>query len=150
MRYTVLKVDMMDGTAVVGNKEDGTMETYSLNAFNYTPNVGDVVSVYHNENETMIVLEEEARVDIIEGEPLLRGYKVNKIAYALLAIFVGELGVHHYYAGNNSRGTKYLLLTLLLGWTVIVPIVICIKCIIQAVKVLSMPADRDGNVIIYN
>lgn len=153
MIHTVLKVDMINDTAVIGNDIDETMEEYPLRDFNYTPNIGDAVKVYKNGDETMVVLDhsvqEEAPAVNYEHRGQ-RGYTVNKVAYVLFAVFLGYLGVHHFYAGDSARGVKYLLCSILLCWTVIFPIYIWIKCIIQAVKVGSMQADENGNVVLYH
>ncbi len=39
----------------------------------------------------------------------------SKIAAALLAFFMGTLGVHNFYLGNNTRGAIQLALTIV-GW----------------------------------
>ncbi|GEM_PF-1989249 len=152
MTYKVLKVNMIDGTATVGNDVSETMEDYPLSDFNYTPNTGDEVKLYKNGAKVLIVLASEN----MDEQPMEQvspagshSMKVNRIVYALLAILVGDFGIHHFYAGDNARGVKYLLLSLLLSWTFVVPFVIWIKCIIQAVSVLNMPADQDGNVTLY-
>jgi len=44
--------------------------------------------------------------------------------YILLALFLGLLGIHDFYAGHIGSGVFFLLVTLLLGWLV-VPLGIC-------------------------
>lgn len=145
MIYKVLQVDMIKGTATIGDDASGTMEAHPLSDFKYTPNIGDAVNVYRQGTETMILLaEDHAKEDDRPSQ------KVNRLVYALLAFFLGDLGIHHFYAGDSARGVKYLLLSIFLSWTIIVPIVIWFKCIFQGVRVLSMPSDPDGNVILYH
>ena len=38
--------------------------------------------------------------------------KVNKIAYALLAIFLGSLGIHRFYARRPVSGVMYILMVI--------------------------------------
>lgn len=45
--------------------------------------------------------------------PLLFVPKKSRVAYVLLAIFLGELGAHNFYAGYVVRGVIQLLITIL-------------------------------------
>lgn len=45
--------------------------------------------------------------------PYLFVPRKSRVAYVLLAIFLGELGVHNFYAGYVGRGMTQLLITLL-------------------------------------
>lgn len=65
--------------------------------------------------------------------------KVNKIVYIVLALFLGNFGVHRFYAGKNSSG----LLHLAFFWTGI-PHVIAIISAINTM--LFRPADKHGNI----
>ena len=61
----------------------------------------------------------------------------SKLAAGLLAIFLGYLGIHNFYLGYTSRAVTQLLLSLLLSWTVVVPIGIWIWTIVEAVKIFQ-------------
>lgn len=37
---------------------------------------------------------------------------VNKWVYVILALFLGGLGIHHFYAGYNGKGFLFLILSL--------------------------------------
>ncbi|MBO4632358.1 MAG: TM2 domain-containing protein [Lentisphaeria bacterium] len=65
----------------------------------------------------------------------------SRLAYILLAIFLGGFGVHNFYAGYNQKAVIQLLLTLFLGWTVIVAIAVFVWVIIDIVQVT---ADANG------
>ena len=41
--------------------------------------------------------------------PVYSGKTVNKIAYGLIAIFLGWIGIHRFYAGRWLSGIMYLL-----------------------------------------
>ena len=43
----------------------------------------------------------------------------QRIVYILLALFLGTLGVHNFYAGYTGKAIAQLLITLLLGWLVL-------------------------------
>jgi len=48
----------------------------------------------------------------------------SKIGYILLGVFLGNLGVHNFYAGYIGQGLAQLLISVFLFWTIIaIPIV---------------------------
>ena len=65
----------------------------------------------------------------------------SRLAYILLAIFLGGLGVHNFYAGYTKKAVIQLLLTLLLGWTGIAALVVLIWIILDIIQVT---ADANG------
>ena len=68
------------------------------------------------------------------AQPVYTGKTVNKIAYALIAIFIGYLGIHRFYAGKWVSGILYLLFC----WTLIPGILGLIEGIIAVTR------DDDG------
>ena len=66
----------------------------------------------------------------------------SRLAYILLALFLGGLGVHNFYAGYTGKGVAQLLLTILLIWTIIVPLAVWIWTIVEMVTV---DHDAQGN-----
>lgn len=65
---------------------------------------------------------------------------VNKLSYALLALFVGGFGVHKFYAGKVGLGILYLVFC----WTLIPGLVAFIEFIIA----LCTQADANGNIYV--
>lgn len=47
------------------------------------------------------------------NDPYLYVAKKSRVAYIVLAIFLGELGIHNFYAGYAGRGVAQLLITIL-------------------------------------
>lgn len=47
------------------------------------------------------------------NDPYLYAAKKSRVAYIVLAIFLGELGIHNFYAGYAGRGVAQLLITIL-------------------------------------
>lgn len=59
----------------------------------------------------------------------------TRIAYILLGIFLGGLGIHNFYAGYNGKAVAQLLITLLTGWLIVPLIVVWIWVIVELVTV---------------
>ena len=64
----------------------------------------------------------------------------SRLTYILLAIFLGCLGMHNFYAGYAERGIAQLLITLLVGW-LIVPLIVNVIWIIVEICVVDTDAD---------
>lgn len=81
------------------------------------------------------------------AQPRPRSAK-SKMAAGLLAIFLGELGIHNFYLGYTKRAVTQLLISILLCWTGIAPFAMWIWAIVEAVKIFQgeMP-DADGNAL---
>ncbi len=72
----------------------------------------------------------------------------SKLIAFLLALFLGTLGIHNFYLGYTKKAIIQLLCSLLLSWTVIVPIGIEIWALIEGIQALmgNLP-DADGNAL---
>lgn len=73
----------------------------------------------------------------------------TKLVTLLLWFFLGTLGVHHFYAGNNGKGILYLCLTF--GGFItcgVTTLVVGVLLIIDLVKILTDKyTDASGNTI---
>ena len=65
----------------------------------------------------------------------------SRLAYILLAIFLGGFGVHNFYAGYTKKAVIQLLLSVLLGWTGIAVVAVVIWVILDIIQVT---ADANG------
>ncbi|MCP1226093.1 TM2 domain-containing protein [Sebaldella sp. S0638] len=77
--------------------------------------------------------EKRERVDVNYGKRA-----VHKVVYALLAIFLGWLGIHKFYAGKPVQGIIYILFS----WTGIPSIIAFIEGIVALLK----DSDAYGNI----
>lgn len=70
----------------------------------------------------------------------------SKVVAALLAFFLGALGIHNFYLGYNTKATVQLLLTLV-GWIIIIgPIIAGVWALIEFVQILTGAIDdANGN-----
>jgi|SRR5215213_1861716 len=75
-------------------------------------------------------------------QPVLMNPPKSRLAYILLALFLGGLGIHNFYAGYSGKGVAQLLLTLLLFWTIVVPIGVWIWIIVE---MCTVDHDALGN-----
>ena len=80
------------------------------------------------------------------------GQPKQKLVAALLALFLGGLGIHHFYLGDNKKGIIYLAVNLGGGMLTcgIASLVIAILCIIDAVKLFNGTTNTDfyGNPLV--
>lgn len=152
-------VKITDDKVVVGTTNGGLIEV-NRDEVAFTISIGDEVEVFKNDN--MIVISKPISKPDISASNLEqkntyidqngnsttlkdpvgqdRRKKVNKIAYGLLGIFLGGVGIHKFYAGRIGLGITYLLLF----WTV-VPFVIGF---IEGIIGLTKDADQNGDILI--
>lgn len=69
---------------------------------------------------------------------------VNKIAYALIAIFLGWIGIHRFYAGKAGSGIGYIILGLITFFTIT-----GLLGLIEGIIALTKQADSNGNIPVY-
>jgi TM2 domain-containing membrane protein YozV len=65
------------------------------------------------------------------------GNSPNRVVAFLLAFFLGWFGAHRFYLGETGWGVFYLVLNILFFWTVIVPVVFAIICLIEGIIYLT-------------
>lgn len=70
------------------------------------------------------------------------GESKSRLVYILLALFLGGLGVHNFYAGRTSAGLCQLLITLFLGWLVVPAIAVFVWLIVDICTVTTDGSGR--------
>ncbi len=58
--------------------------------------------------------------------PVTTHERKSRLAYILLGLFLGGLGIHNFYAERHNRALGQLLTTLLAGWLIIPLFAVCI------------------------
>lgn len=73
-----------------------------------------------------------------------KNYKTmkSKTTAGLLAIFLGEFGIHWFYLGKSGKGIAYLLLFLVFCWTFFVPLIVAIVTLIEGIVFLTMNEEK--------
>lgn len=150
------KIIEVTDTIVSIGMDDGSIKEVRLSDCNFIPNIGDEVEVFSSEFKTIVqkkpIKEENTinksginiNVNNVQNTPqkvsVNNGKVVNKLAYCLLALFLGGIGGHQFYAGKIVSGVFYLLFC----WTGIPAIIALIDLIIALCK----HADSAGNIIV--
>jgi TM2 domain-containing membrane protein YozV len=132
----------------------------------FEPRQGDEVDIFRSETEVRVALAERRAVaagaealhqsgqgininlaqnvtaPLADANHVLvtRGKVVNKVAYGILALLVGGLGVHHFYGGRIGLGFVYLIFC----WTFIPAII----AFVEGIVALCKQADPNGNIIV--
>jgi TM2 domain-containing membrane protein YozV len=70
-----------------------------------------------------------------------QGSDKSRVAYVVLGLFLGHLGIHNFYAGYTTKGIVQLLITLLTG-IFIVPLFAVLIWVV--VEVCTVAEDADG------
>lgn len=60
----------------------------------------------------------------------------NKVIAGIFGILFGGIGIHHFYLGDTKKGLIYLLCSILLCWTLIVPLCFSIAGLIEGIILL--------------
>ena len=132
MKGKVIRVNQNEATI---GWPDGSFKSVQYGELGFRPEIGDEVEFYSQGNSVVYVQN--------PGEQTYRekdGKKVvNKAAYALLAILLGDIGVHKFYAGKTGMGIVYLLFC----WTFIPGII----GLIEGLVALGKKSDSEGNIL---
>lgn len=150
-------VQIKDDIAMIG-MDDGSLKEVRSSDLGFEACVGDLVDVFENDNSVVVTKQERIQPATAQNggininvsnennanpAPVYvanRKKVVNKVAYCLLALFLGGLGVHKFYSGRIGLGIVYILFC----WTFIPLFISLIECIIALFKT----ADVNGNILI--
>lgn len=154
---TMAKIISINDQVISIGTDTGGIEEIRASDINFVPHVGDEVEIFKTDSKTIVSKVEPRQTAIPEGgininlsntqntaaQPnviAVSGKVVNKLAYCILAFFLGWIGIHKFYAGKTGAG----IASLLLCWTIIPAIVAFIDFIIG----LTKKSDANGNIIV--
>ena len=138
--------------------DDGSIKKVNKSYCNFSPDINDEVEIY--ESESCIVVNKidsskkkssatNSKIDINvnnnspTGNPIYVANNkkaVNKVIYCVLALLLGWIGAHKFYAGKVAAGILYLLFS----WTCIPAIIAFIEFILALCKT----EDSNGNILV--
>jgi len=133
MKGKVIRVNQNEATI---GWPDGSFKSVQYSELGFRPEVGDEVELYSNGNQVTYVQDSSKSVYKDTGDKKA----VNKAAYALMAILLGWIGVHKFYAGKIGMGIVYIVFC----WTCIPAIIGFIEGLIA----LGKKSDSEGNILI--
>ena len=132
MKGNILTFDKLSNTGFISG-HDGKRYTFCTQSLaeNIVPNKGMEVD-FEQDGES-------AKSIIFLSRPVIAS-ETSRIAYILLAIFLGVFGVHNFYAGYIGKAVAQLLITLLsLGFLSIVSFIWAV------VEAIVIDKDAKGN-----
>ena len=138
--------------------DDGSIKKVNKSFCIFSPDINDEVEIY--ESEGCIVVNKinttkkknnatDQKIDINvnnnspTGSPVYVANNkkaVNKVIYCVLALLLGWIGAHKFYAGKIAAGILYLLFS----WTCIPAIIAFIEFILALCKT----EDSNGNILV--
>lgn len=154
-------IKIKEDKIIIGTEGGGILEV-RLDDIDFEPIIGDEVDVFRSETDVIVTktianivpkqTESPQAINIsisnenasnnsgaVQGA-YVGGKVVSKIAYILLAVFLGSLGIHKFYAGRTGSGILYLLFC----WTFIPGFIGIIEGIVAAFKT----PDVNGNIVV--
>ena len=132
------KIIQINGDIISIGENNNTIREINRTALNFEPHIGDEVEIFTS-SDKIIVTKKSTAAPLSSACPTGKR-SVNKLAYALLAIFVGGIGIHKFYGGKTGLGILYLLLC----WTAIPALI----GFIEGIVALTKPADPNGNICV--
>lgn len=162
----IIKIEI---DSIVVGMDDGSVVRVNLSDINFLPQIGDRVKVFKDNDGYLLSKVTEEKIvenkNFVEKEntpddfkrdalddsgKITNNYyintniqnkkKVNKIAYVLLAFFLGGFGGHKFYSGKIGTGILYLIFS----WTFIPSIIAFVEFII----VLTKSSDENGEIYV--
>ena len=154
-RKNMAKIVQISESVISIGLDDGSIQEVRASDINFVPHVGDEVEVFKSETKVIVSKVQPAQTNIPNGGININlqnvqtsiGEKsssntkaVNKVAYCLLAFFLGGIGIHKFYAGKTGAGILYLIFC----WSGIPAIISFIEFIVALCK----KADANGNILV--
>lgn len=149
------KILSITNTIISIGTDEGGIKEVRAEDLNFVPHVGDQVEIFETDTKVIVSKVENTNSDTPAGgininvqnaqntfaaTSMVSGKVVSKVAYCVLAFFLGGFGIHKFYAGRTGAG----LVMLLFCWTGIPAVISLVDFIVG----LTKKADSNGNIII--
>lgn len=145
------KIIKIDGETISIGTDDGKIKKVKASEISFNPSVGDEVEVFESDDSIIVSKKKSTSKDDgnlsvnvnVNSSPIYVANNtkaVNKVVYCLLAVLLGGIGVHKFYAGKTGAGILYLLFC----WTS-TPLIIAF---IEFIVALCKEADSNGNILV--
>ncbi len=149
------KILSVTNTIVSIGTDDGAIKEVRSEDLNFVPHIGDKVEIFETDTKVIVSKIEDVPTSTPGGgininlqntqttpttNFVAQGKVVGKVAYCVLAIFLGGLGVHKFYAGKSGAGVAMILFC----WTGIPSVI----GLIDGIVGLTKKADSNGNIIV--
>ncbi len=150
------RIIKINGEVISIGTDDGRIKEVRTSDLNFEPVVDDEVEVFETEGSVIVSKKKPLVKEKVDSgininvnnsqntaQPIYVANNtkaVNKLSYCLLALFLGGIGVHKFYAGKTSSG----IMCLLFCWTGIPALIAFVDFIVALCK----RADANGNILI--
>lgn len=84
-------------------------------------------------------LSKEAKMCPNCGQPMKMSINTdkNKWVALLLWLFLGSVGAHQFYVGNNGKAIWYIVGVFFLFWLIVPPFIVAIQLVIDLIDILQ-------------
>ena len=158
MPISLAKIIKIEDDLIFIGLDDGSIKKVNKSFCNFSPDINDEVEIY--ESEGCIVVNKinttkkknnatDQKIDINvnnnspTGSPVYVANNkkaVNKVIYCVLALLLGWIGAHKFYAGKIAAGILYLLFS-----CTCIPAIIAF---IEFILALCKTEDSNGNILV--
>ena len=158
MPISLAKIIKIEDDLIFIGLDDGSIKKVNKSFCNFSPDINDEVEIY--ESEGCIVVNKinttkkknnatDQKIDINvnnnspTGSPVYVANNkkaVNKVIYCVLALLLGWIGAHKFYAGKIAAGILYLFFS-----GTCIPAIIAF---IEFILALCKTEDSNGNILV--
>lgn len=125
------KIIKIDGSTIFIGADNGQIiEAKKEDCSGFMPKVGDEVSAYTTGDKVIVTKTDNQLSSGNYNTNIDEPHVVNKITYGLLALLLGGIGVHKFYAGYTAQGVFCILFC----WTFIPGLIALIEGIVALTR----------------
>lgn len=135
------KIIAIENEQVIIETSANETKSFSKSEISFSPTIGEEVEIIHSDGKDIIRRISNGGQTFTTPTTTTPQHKpVNKLAYCLLALFLGAWGGHKFYAGKPIWGIVYIILSFF-GISSIIALV-------ELIIALCKTSDRNGNILV--